>query len=65
MKLLKIFTVLVVLTGVGLIAVVTAPSIYGQRDDRPERRSRELSAATDTQMCGTIAFVTFMETRPF
>jgi len=43
MRLLKIFTVLVVLGGVGLIAVVTAPSIYGQRDDRPERRSRELS----------------------
>jgi len=43
MRVLKIFTVLVVLAGIGVLAVVTAPSIYGQRDDRPERRARELS----------------------
>ena len=43
MRLLKIFTLLVVLAGVGVIAVATAPAIYGQRDDRPDRRYRELS----------------------
>jgi serine protease Do len=43
MKLLKISTVLVVLTGLGLVAILAAPSIHGQRDDRPERRARELT----------------------
>jgi len=51
MKLLKIFAVLVVLAGAGLLAIVAAPSVYGQRDDRIDRpfdygqsrRPRELS----------------------
>src|SRR2546428_8638899 len=51
MRVLKILTVLVVLAGAGVLAIVTAPSLYGQRDDRIERpfdsaqgrRPRELS----------------------
>src|SRR5712664_3683192 len=43
MRPLKILTVLVVLAGAGVLAIVTAPSLHGQRDDRIERRPRELS----------------------
>ncbi|HZR25063.1 MAG TPA: PDZ domain-containing protein [Vicinamibacterales bacterium] len=41
MKLVKIFGVLVTLAGVGVLAMVLAPSVFGQ--ERPERRSRELT----------------------
>src|SRR5467141_3979714 len=43
MRPLKILTVLVVLAGAGVLAIARAPSLYGQRDDRIERRPRELS----------------------
>src|SRR5581483_9447652 len=39
--LVKIFGVLVTLAGVGVLAMVLAPSVFGQ--ERPERRSRELT----------------------
>ena len=42
-RLLKILLFLVVLAGVGLVIVATAPSLHGQRDDRIERRPRALS----------------------
>jgi len=41
MKLLKVFSVLVALAGVGVLALVYAPSVIGQ--ERPERRARELT----------------------
>jgi serine protease Do len=43
MKLLKMLTVLMALTGLGLVAILAAPSLYGQGDDRPEVRARELT----------------------
>jgi serine protease Do len=43
MKLLKIFGAFIVLLGVGLAAIVAAPSVYGQRDDRRDQRLRELT----------------------
>jgi serine protease Do len=43
MKFLKILGAFVAVAVVGLVAIVAAPSIYGQRDDRPERRARELT----------------------
>jgi serine protease Do len=49
MRVLKILTVLVVLAGAGVLAIVTAPSLFGpfhsralaqgRQDDRPERRA--------------------------
>lgn len=41
MKLVKLFSVLVTLAGVGVLAIVLAPSVFGQ--ERPERRARELT----------------------
>jgi serine protease Do len=38
-RLLKIFTFLVVLAGVGVLVLATAPALHGQRDDRRESRS--------------------------
>jgi serine protease Do len=43
MKLLKILVAFIAVLGVGLVAIVAAPSIYGQRDDRVERARRELT----------------------
>lgn len=42
-KLLKIFTFLVVMACVSVFVLATAPALHGQRDDRSERRSRELT----------------------
>jgi len=43
-RLLKILVFWVVLAGVGLaVAIATAPSLHGQRDDRTDRRPRALS----------------------
>lgn len=41
MKLIKLFAVLIALAGAGVVAVVAAPSVFGQ--ERPERRVRDLS----------------------
>lgn len=47
MKLVKLFSVLAALAGVGVLALglalVLAPAVYSQRDDRPDRRARELA----------------------
>jgi serine protease Do len=43
MKLLKILTILTALAALGFVAILTAPAVYGQRDDRLERRARELT----------------------
>src|SRR5881296_3297004 len=42
MNLLKVLAAVVVLTGIVLAAIVSAPSVYGQREERLERRAREL-----------------------
>src|SRR5262245_3286570 len=38
-RLLKFFTFLVVMAGVGVLLLATAPALHGQRDDRSENRS--------------------------
>ncbi len=43
MKLLKILSVLVAIAGIGVLALVAAPAIYGQQPGDVERRARELS----------------------
>ena len=41
MRLLKTLSVLVVIAGVGVLALVAAPAIYGQRSGDAQRRARE------------------------
>jgi serine protease Do len=43
MKLLKILAILTALAALGFVAILTAPAVYGQRDDRLERRGRALT----------------------
>lgn len=43
MKLLKISSVLVAIAGIGVLALVAAPAIYGQRPGDVQRRARQLS----------------------
>ena len=43
MKLLKILTILTALAAFGFVAILTAPAVYGHRDDQLERRGRELT----------------------
>src|SRR5437762_13074437 len=43
MKWLKALAVFIVLGGIALVAVLKAPAVYGQRDDVPDRRARELT----------------------
>jgi len=43
MKWLNALAVFIVLGGIALVAVLKAPAVYGQRDDVPDRRARELT----------------------
>jgi len=43
MKVLKLFSVLVLVAGVGVLALIAVPSAQGRRSDDPERRSRALT----------------------
>jgi serine protease Do len=69
MKLLKVVSVLVVLAGAAALAVVAAPSVFGQdRSDRPERRSPTVLAGRGAEIGVYVrdedAGVTIDEVRP-
>jgi serine protease Do len=61
MRLVKTLTLFVVVAGIVLVAIVRAPSVYGQRDDDPVRRARELTVLAGR---GAALGVTVRDARP-
>jgi S1-C subfamily serine protease len=61
MKWLKGLVVLIAFGGIALVAVLKAPSVYGQRSDVPDRRARELEFLSGR---GSALGVTVRDVRP-
>jgi serine protease Do len=61
MKWLKVLVVVIALGGVALVAFLKAPAVYGQRDNAPDRRARELAMLSGR---GSALGVTVRDVRP-
>jgi serine protease Do len=61
MKWLKVLVVFIALGGIALVAILKAPAVYGQRDDVPDRRARELAMLSGR---GSALGVTVRDVRP-
>jgi S1-C subfamily serine protease len=64
MRILKVLSVLVALAGVGVLALLAAPSVYGQRAEMPRARSLTVQAGRGAEIGVTIGDVASAEKGP-